>query len=140
MKKEISTIIVAPDIKPHQQYKTVYILHGYSGNPERTLKQDIPDLQAKAKAFNTIYILPDGNYNSWYVDSPVDKKSQYKTFIGSELVQYIDGHYPTKAEKIQRNYWVEYGRLRCSVYRNFVSGSIRNSRQLLWSFGFPDLQ
>ena len=102
MKKEISTIIVAPDIKPHQQYKTVYILHGYSGNPERTLKQDIPDLQAKAKAFNTIYILPDGNYNSWYVDSPVDKKSQYKTFIGSELVQYIDGHYPTKAEKKSR--------------------------------------
>jgi hypothetical protein len=36
MKKEISTIIVTPDIKPHQQYKTVYILHGYSGNPERT--------------------------------------------------------------------------------------------------------
>ena len=87
----------------------MYILHGYSGNPERTLKQDIPDLQAKANAFSTIYILPDGNYNSWYVDSPVDQKSQYKTFIGSELVQYIDGHYPTKAEKIQRNYWVEYG-------------------------------
>ena len=103
MKKEISTIIVTPYIKPHNNTKRCIFCMVIAGNPERTLKQDIPDLQAKAKAFNTIYILPDGNYNnSWYVDSPVDQKSQYKTFIGSELVQYIDGHYPTKAEKTSR--------------------------------------
>ncbi|AQX12606.1 esterase [Elizabethkingia meningoseptica] len=102
MNKEINTIVITPEIKPHQKYKTVYILHGYSGNPERTIKQDIPDLVAKASVYNTIYILPDGNYNSWYVDSPLDKRSRYKTFIGKELVEYIDKHYPTKAEKASR--------------------------------------
>lgn len=39
--------------------------------------------------------MPDGNFNSWYVDSPVDKASQYQTFIGKELVEFIDANYPT---------------------------------------------
>ena len=39
--------------------------------------------------------MPDGNFNSWYVDSPVDKSSQYQTFIGKELVDFIDANYPT---------------------------------------------
>ncbi|WP_413532173.1 alpha/beta hydrolase [Empedobacter brevis] len=102
MKKDIPTIIVTPELKKDVRYKTVYILHGYSGNPERTIQSDIPDLQQKANDYSTIYVIPDGNYNSWYVDSPIDSSSQYKTFIGEELVHYIDKHFPTEVDRSKR--------------------------------------
>lgn len=102
MDKNIEIIIVTPDIQHGVQYKTVYILHGYSGNPDRTLQDDIPDLLQKANTFQTIYVLPNGNFNSWYVDSPINPHSQYASFIGTELVNYIDRHYPTLAYKSAR--------------------------------------
>ncbi|MFH6996565.1 alpha/beta hydrolase [Flavobacterium sp. FlaQc-57] len=95
MNKEIETVIITPKLFKGKKYKTIYILHGYSGNADRTYKEDIPDLAAKAQKYNTIYVLPDGNFNSWYVDSPIDKSSQYQTFIGKELVEYVDVNYPT---------------------------------------------
>lgn len=102
MKKKVPVVVITPNLETGKRYKTVYILHGYSGNPERTYQQDIPDLVAKSQLFQTIYILPDGNFNSWYVDSPIDQGSQYQTFIGDELVGYIDSHYPTVADRKRR--------------------------------------
>lgn len=99
MNKKIKTIIITPNVQPNTTYPSVYILHGFSGNPDRTIKQDIPDLVQKAEEYKTIYVLPDGNYSSWYVDSPILKDSQYQTFIGKELVDFIDKNYPIKAEK-----------------------------------------
>lgn len=99
MNKEIETVIITPKLKNGESYKTVYILHGYSGNPDRTYTKDIPDLVKKSEIYKTIYILPSGNFNSWYVDSPVNKTSQYETFIGKELVKYIDANYPTLKNK-----------------------------------------
>jgi len=95
MDKEIETVIITPKLVTGKTYKTIYILHGYSGNPDRTYKEDIPDLASKAQKYNTIYVLPDGNFNSWYVDSPINKSSQYQTFIGKELIEYMDANYPT---------------------------------------------
>lgn len=102
MDKEIETIVITPTLETGKIYKSIYILHGYSGNPIRTYEQDIPNLKQKAVEYNTIYILANGNYNSWYVDSPCKTDSQYQTFIGEELVTYIDTHYPTIKEKESR--------------------------------------
>lgn len=102
MNKEIETVIITPTLEQGKTYKSVYILHGYSGNPTRTYQQDIPNLKQKAVENNTIYILANGNYNSWYVDSPIKADSQYQTFIGEELVSYIDAHYPTIKDKNSR--------------------------------------
>lgn len=102
MNKSIKTIIITPEIKKGKLYKTVYILHGYSGNPTRTYEKDIPDLAKKSQEFETIYVLADGNYNSWYVDSSINENSQYSTFIGKELVNYIDSHFPTIQNKKSR--------------------------------------
>lgn len=102
MKKDVETLIITPNIKKEKLYKTVYILHGYSGNPNRTYKQDILDLGKKAEQFQTIYVLPDGNFNSWYVDSPINEKHHYSTFIGKELVDYIDSHFPTIKDRKSR--------------------------------------
>ncbi|QIH34964.1 alpha/beta hydrolase-fold protein [Sphingobacterium sp. DR205] len=102
MHKNVDVIIVTPDIQKGVRYKTVYILHGYSGNPTRTIEQDIPNLSQKAIEFQTIYIIPDGNYNSWYVDSPLDAQLQYSTFIGDELIRYIDLNFPTQENRNAR--------------------------------------
>ncbi|MDH6253806.1 S-formylglutathione hydrolase FrmB [Chryseobacterium sp. H1D6B] len=102
MNKDIKTIIITPNLQPNKLYKTVYILHGYSGNPDRTIKTDIPDLVQKSQQYGTIYVLPDGNFSSWYADSPILKDSQYQTFIGKELVDFIDKNYPVKKEKSSR--------------------------------------
>ena len=99
MNKNIKTIIITPDVKQGTTYPSVYILHGYSGNPDRTIKQDIPDLARKAQEYKMIYVLPDGNYNSWYVDSPLVKDSQYQTFIGQELVDFVNKNYPVKNDR-----------------------------------------
>lgn len=99
MNKKIKTIIITPNLQADTTYPSVYILHGFSGNPDRIIKEDIPDIVKKAQEYKTIYVLPDGNYSSWYVDSPIVKDSQYQTFIGKELVDFIDKNYPVKAEK-----------------------------------------
>ncbi|MCT2563862.1 alpha/beta hydrolase [Chryseobacterium herbae] len=99
MNKNIKTIIITPDVQQGTTYPSVYILHGYSGNPDRTIKQDIPDLVQKAQEYKMIYVLPDGNYNSWYVDSPLVKDSQYQTFIGQELVDFVNKNYPVKNDR-----------------------------------------
>lgn len=120
MNKDIETVIITPKLTKGASYKTIYILHGYSGTPDRTYKQDIPDLVTKSQQFNTIYVLPDGNYNSWYVDSPIDKASQYQTFIGKELVDFIDANYPTIQNRKSRGIlgWSMggYGALNIGVY------------------------
>lgn len=96
MDKNIKTIIVTPSKK--KNLPTVFILHGYSGYPERTLNKDIPSLLELSLKYKMIFVLPDGNYDSWYIDSPI-RNSKYETFIASELVRYINDQYDTKKSK-----------------------------------------
>jgi S-formylglutathione hydrolase FrmB len=46
--------------------------------------------------------MPDGGTNSWYWDSPVDPTYKYETFVSKELVEYIDSHYKTRADRTGR--------------------------------------
>lgn len=90
MHKEITTVVVRPALK---NVPSVYVLHGYSGHPFRTLQLDIPSLPAMADQYNVAFILPDGQYDKWYVNSPLVGDVQYETFLGKELPDYIDQHY-----------------------------------------------
>lgn len=45
-----------------------------------------------------IFVCPDGS-TSWYWDSPKDPSFRYETFVSSELVKYIDGHYKTITDR-----------------------------------------
>jgi len=102
MNKDVETVVITPNLRRGETYKSVYILHGFSGNPTRTYKKDIPNLSQLAEKYQTIYIIPDGNFSSWYIDSPIDKNSQYETFLSKELIQFIDANYPTKKDREQR--------------------------------------
>jgi S-formylglutathione hydrolase FrmB len=96
MQKTIPAIVVTPDnYSPDKKYPVVYLLHGYSGNYTGWMDINGDYIRKTADAEKMIIVSPDGGYSSWYYDVPGDKNCQYETYITSELVQWIDGHYAT---------------------------------------------
>lgn len=96
-------VVIKPDSykKKGNSYPVVYLLHGYSGSYNNWIRK-VPELKDYADQFQLIIVCPDGNYSSWYFDSPVDSSMRYETYIGTEVVQYIDAHYRTIADKDHR--------------------------------------
>lgn len=104
MQREIPALVITPDrytSTDTTQYPVIYLLHGYSGN--------YLDWHDKASSFppladthQVIIVCPDGGYNSWYIDSPIDDSSQYETHVGKEVVAYVDAHYRTVANRSGR--------------------------------------
>ena len=47
-------------------------------------------------------VCPDGNFAGWYFDSPMNKDWQYETYVGTELVNWVDKHYATIADRSGR--------------------------------------
>lgn len=72
----------------------VYLLHGYNNRYDSWLRKTKPELPQTASAFGVIVVCPDGE-SSWYWDSPVNPRSRYETYVGTELVAYVDAHYRT---------------------------------------------
>lgn len=95
MKKTIKAVVVTPDsYTAGAEMPVVYLLHGYSGNYGDWVKKSAA-LAATVDAQNLIVVCPDGNYGSWYFDSPVDPTFRYETYVASELVAWVDSHYKT---------------------------------------------
>lgn len=100
MNQDIPTIIITPEgyRQNGSPYPTVYLLHGYSGNySDWTAKAE--NVIMLADQHDVIVVCPDGNYNSWYIDSPIDPASQYETHIAREVVNYVDTRYHTIKDK-----------------------------------------
>ncbi|MDQ3292632.1 MAG: esterase family protein [Bacteroidota bacterium] len=103
MQKNIRAAVVLPASykKVKKLFPVLYLLHGGTGNyrdwltktPDKTL------LHRLADQYNLIIVTPDGGPTSYYFDSPLDKTSQYETFISKELVEKIDGSYRTVRER-----------------------------------------
>jgi len=79
----------------------VYLLHGAGGSYAQWPGL-APQLKDKADELNILMVCPDGGFDSWYFDSPIDPSVRYETFIIKELVPYIDAHYPTAADRQHR--------------------------------------
>ncbi|CCH53152.1 putative esterase [Fibrisoma limi BUZ 3] len=95
MKKTIKAVVVTPDsYTGDREFPVVYLLHGYSGNYADWVKK-APALGKTVDANNVIVVCPDGNFGSWYFDSPVDPSFRYETYVASELVAWVDSHYRT---------------------------------------------
>ena len=92
--------VVVPESYKKQKkttYAVLYLLHGYSGNFRDWLTK-VPDksvLTNLSDQYQMIIVTPDGGFGSWYLDSPLDKASQYETFITKELVQEVQTKYRT---------------------------------------------
>lgn len=91
------------------RYPVAYVLHGYSGNQEDWFKHTQGTnraLNQLADRFGMIIVLPDGKYNSWYMDSVADSPDaadyQWETMITKYLVPEIDKRYRTWADPAGR--------------------------------------
>jgi S-formylglutathione hydrolase FrmB len=84
-----------------QNYPVLYLLHGYGGNQDSWLKLK-PELTAAADEHQFIIVCPDGGFRSWYLDSPIDPKMRYETYMIQELLPWIDEHYRTKSDRLHR--------------------------------------
>ena len=92
---------------PNRRYPVVYFLHGYSVGVEAYVKMlnlpDIADRAIAAGAREMILVLPDAftvYSGSMYSNSPTT--GNWEGFLSRDLVDYIDGHYRTVAERGSR--------------------------------------
>ena len=92
MQKNLNTLIVIPDAASDENHlPAVYLLHGYSGGYLDWSKH--MDLEALSEQFQVFIICPEGSYNSWYLDSPLQKDSQYETHIIKEVIPFVNHHF-----------------------------------------------
>ncbi len=83
-----TTLVFTPsDYNPSVSYPLVFMLHGWSGNYAQWGED--ADLQGYANKDSLIIVCPDGFYDSWYINSPVKKNSQYVKFFFNDLVPKI---------------------------------------------------
>jgi S-formylglutathione hydrolase FrmB len=103
MHRAIKCVVIKPDsyTKKKEQYPVVYLLHGYSGKYSDWIIK-MPELKTQADNNKMIIVCPDGGFSSWYFDSPVDTAFKYETYVATEVVNFIDTHYRTIADKQHR--------------------------------------
>lgn len=95
MHKKIKAVVVKPDdYEAQKAMPVVYLLHGYGGNCSEWVK-NAPAIKDLADQYHLILVCADGNISSWYLDSPINPEWKYETYVGTELVDWIDGHYKT---------------------------------------------
>jgi len=103
MNKSIKTCVITPDDykKSNKKFPVVYLLHGYSGNYGSWAK-DFKDLARQVDQYGFIVIGVDGNFSSWYFDSPIDPTFKYETYVIKELIPFVDKNYKTIASRESR--------------------------------------
>ncbi|MEM7373178.1 MAG: alpha/beta hydrolase family protein [Bacteroidota bacterium] len=103
MEKTIPNLVIVPDNYGNQQaqYSVLYLLHGAYGDHTDWLTK-YPAIKSYADTYNLIIVCPNGGYNSWYVDSPIDETMNYETYVAIELVEAIDDRYNTVKDKAGR--------------------------------------
>ncbi|MGY4385989.1 S-formylglutathione hydrolase FrmB [Pedobacter sp. UYP24] len=95
MKKNIKAVVILPEgYEAGKDYPTVYLLHG-AGDKYSGWVDKVPLIKKYADDFKLIIVCPDGNVTSWYFDSPEDPAWKYETYVGTELVSFIDKKYKT---------------------------------------------
>ena len=100
MNKTHKAMVFLPDdyYVTNDSFPVVYLLHGYSGHFDDWHRKE-PKLQQYATRYKLIIVTPEGDFDRWYIDSPVDTSSKFKTYIGLEVPQWIDENYKTKKTK-----------------------------------------
>ncbi len=103
MHKAINCVVIKPEAykETGKSFPVVYLLHGYAGNYSNWITK-VPELQEYVDLYQSIIVCPDGNYGSWYFDSPIDSSYRYETFIATEVVSFVDANFKTKADKAHR--------------------------------------
>ncbi len=104
MNRMIKNVVIKPQCyfaadKQKERYPVLYLLHGAFGCYSDWSKKT--NIDALADQYGVIIVCPDGQ-DSWYFDSPIDPQMQFETYVSKELVEYIDSHYRTFANRFMR--------------------------------------
>lgn len=99
MGKTYKAAVVLPNSysKSKTAFPVMYLLHGAYGHFSDWLK-NTPNkklVHSLADQYNMIIVMPEGETFSFYLDSPVNKESQFETFITQEVIQKVDKTYRT---------------------------------------------
>lgn len=100
MRKSYKCVVIQPDrnVQGNKRYPVVYLLHGHGGWYANWLIR-VPALKDYADQYQVMIVCPDGGYNSWYLDSPVDTAVKFETYVAREVVTFIDTRYPTVRDR-----------------------------------------
>ncbi len=92
-KKKHKALIILPNNYKYCQkrFPVVYLLHGYGGNHKSW--PGIAPLKKYADSLQLIFVCPDGNYDSWYIDSPVRDDYKYESFLIKKMIPFVDSNY-----------------------------------------------
>ena len=103
MNKARKCIVITPgnNKKSKELYPTVYLLHGFGGNYSNWIRR-VPQLAAYADEYKTLIVCPDGEFGSWYYDSPVDSSMRYETYVAKEIPAFIETNYPAIRDRKAR--------------------------------------
>ncbi|NKI26419.1 esterase family protein [Arenibacter sp. 6A1] len=103
MNKSIPNLVILPANYEQGEaiFPVLYLLHGAGGN-HTNWASNVPEIKTYADTHSMIIVCPDGGGTSWYIDSPIDHKMRYETYISKELVAAMDTKYKTIANKTQR--------------------------------------
>ncbi|HKR43518.1 MAG TPA: alpha/beta hydrolase family protein [Paraburkholderia sp.] len=104
MERSFDATVVLPDDYGRgshaARFPVIYVLHGSGGSyADWTSNTHIGKL---ADRYHVVLVMPDGGHESWYIDSPFDRNSRYETYVGSEVVSFIDTHFRTIATREAR--------------------------------------
>lgn len=92
-------LVFKPDnYDTNNNYPLLFMLHGHSGDYKQW--SEIVDLKHYANKYNFVIVCPDGNFDSWYVDSPILKESKFETYFFNDLVQEIFQKYKIDSSNI----------------------------------------
>jgi len=91
----------------HHRFGVIELIHGFPGQPQDWITvlgvtATLRSLVSGGLAKPVVLVMPDGGHESWYIDSPYDRSSRYETYVGGEVVSYIDMHFRTIATREAR--------------------------------------
>ena len=103
MHKNVKCVVIKPDRykKKKQRFPVLYLLHGWSGDYSNWVLK-ATGLLHEVDENGFLVVCPDGAYNSWYFDSPLDTTIKYETNVALEIPAYIDEHYRTITDRKAR--------------------------------------
>lgn len=131
MQKTYKAAVVLPAAYRNSKasFPVLYLLHGGFGHYRDWLDKT-PDkelLHRLADWYNLIIVLPEGEIFSYYIDSPIDKGSQFESYIIKDVVSKIDNVFRTnrssKARVISGLSMGGYGALYLSARHPDVFGA-----------------
>ena len=95
MDKSFPATIVLPSAynNVEQRFPVLYLLHGHGGDHTDWLNKTV--VAALADRHNMIVVMPNGDKNKWYMDSPINSNYRYRNYIAQDVVQFVDQHYRT---------------------------------------------